>query len=76
MRGFRCLGPVSEVSVRDFHESDLLYFAPDVEGEGMRTNGIRARDFNFEACRVAVVAGLLHDEFMFVPTALGEACFK
>ena len=81
MRGFRLLGPVEQVSVHQYHASDLLFFAPCENGDGMRTNplgeprGIRARDFDLFSCQTAVVTGMCPGDFVFVAVALGETAF-
>lgn len=82
MNGFRFIGKIEQVSQRDFHESDLLFFSPCEDGSNMRTDssgsprGFRGRDFDLFMCQTAVVTGLCPSDYVFVATALGEACFK
>lgn len=76
MRGFRLLGPIEQVSKRDYDETDLLFFSPDADGTSMRVGFVRARDFDLFACQTAVVTGLCPSDFVFVATALGENCIS
>lgn len=76
MRGFRALGRVEQVSLRDYDESDMLFFAPNEDGSDMRNGGVRARDFDLFRCQTAVVLAQCPSDFIFVATALGEGCFK
>jgi hypothetical protein len=76
VRGFRFLGRAEHVSVRDYNESDLLFFSPFEDGSLMRAGGIRARDFDLFSCQTAIATGACISDFVFVATALGEDCFR
>ena len=75
MRGFRFIGPISIASTADYNPGDLLFVSPSDEGGDWRQAGIRARDFDMFSCQVAVATGRLADDYVFVPTALGETAF-
>lgn len=75
MRGFRFVGRIDYVSMRDYKSDDLLFFSPNEDGEQMRSGAIRGRDFDLFGCQTAVVTGLCPSDFVFVATAIGEAAF-
>lgn len=76
MRGFRALGKIDNLSVKDFDGGDLLFFSPDALGFEMRSNtGIRARDFDLFTCQTFVVTGQCPSDYVFVATAIGEYAF-
>lgn len=76
MRGFRLLGRVEQISARDYHESDILRFAPSEDGLDMREGAFRARDFDLFQCQTHVVMGLCPSDYVFVATTIGEDAFK
>jgi hypothetical protein len=81
MRGFRLLGIVTQVSVHQYLDDDLLYFAPSEDGTDMRVDaagnprGIRARDFDLFKCQTYAVTGQCPSDYVFVATAIGEYAF-
>ena len=76
MRGFRALGKIEHLSVRDYDPSDLLYFSPSADGISMRGSaGIRARDFDLFLCQTTIATVGGPSDYVFVATALGEHAF-
>lgn len=77
MRGFRAIGKIELVMPGAYDPGDLLFFSPDEAGDEMRRGaGLRARDFDLFSCKTAVVTGQCPSDYVFVATAIGEACFK
>lgn len=76
MRGFRFLGRIDLVSVRDCDPADLLFFSPNEEGGDWRPGWIRVRSFDLFACQMAVVVGTCPSDYVFVATAIGENAFS
>ena len=75
MRGFRFLGRLEHVSVRDYDPGDLLFFSPNEDGSDMRSGHIRARAFDLFKCQTAIASCALDSDYVFVATAIGDNAF-
>ncbi len=76
MRGFRKVGRVEHGFFyfdedAEVDDTALITCSVDILGEQMRTGWWRARDV-----RDRYVSSSVHNDYLFVATALGEDCFK